>query len=118
MRNFDDTLDGAAAAFGEGAHAFLFDGGQAAGEIAGRDGILADFAAVALGFLVGVGELLARLRVGGAGLDDGIEADHLDNFLEDGGAAVIDQEIVEGADGGITGQSPKCHRNRRIRRLR
>ena len=66
---------------------------------------MADLLAVADGFVVGGGDLIAHGAVGGAGEHDLFEADHFDNFFEDGGATSIDEAVEESADGGITGQT-------------
>ncbi len=101
----DDALDGAAAGFGEGAHGFFFDGGEAAGEVTWGDGILADVLAVADGLVVGGDDLLAGGGRGARDSDDLLQADHFDDFLEDGGAPRIHEAIKECADDRIAGEA-------------
>ena len=104
-RDLDDALNRPGAALDDGAHALFLNGGQAAGEVAGADGILADASAVVERLVVGIANLAARLLIGGAGEQQAVQTDRLDDLLEDRRAALVHQPVVEPADDDVAGQA-------------
>src|SRR6202042_3396878 len=105
FRDADDALDGLATAFGKSAHAFFFNGGEAPGEVAGRDRILAHGLAVVERFVVSRAELLGRLGRGGARNHEIAQADHFDHLFKNGRAAEIDETVKRAAYDGIAGEA-------------
>lgn len=93
----NDALDGPRSAFRDGAETLFFDGGEAAGKAAGRDGVLADGVAIALGLVVGCFELSPRDLVCSSAREYRAQGDHLHDFFEETGASAIDHPIAEAA---------------------
>ena len=97
------------AALVDAAQGLLLQAGQAAGLVAGRGVALTDFLAhQAQGVLIAVDDLkdaVVNLLVDGAAGQQVLGADELSGLRQDGGAALLDNQVAELADQGVGRQA-------------
>ena len=99
------------AALVDAAQGLLLQAGQAAGLVAGRGVALTDFLAhQAQGVLIAVDDLkdaVVNLLVDGAAGQQVLGADELSGLRQDGGAALLDNQVAELADQGVGRQAAR-----------